>query len=344
MMNGNTFAPGNDDARDDDDDGNPVDEFIDEDEIKNKNIYKFKKDDVKKQHDRVKLDENIISKIESPSSRHRGLPPIMTAILSMIHRASRIAEKRGEEFIGLTLFECQTIFNPCNISPDTIRENMRKLWKNLNMLKQTKVRKTEKTVLIYYNINRNKFPCKDGTFLLSDDEGIAGSFMFPVGCQYYPFCACNPTNCNIVDQLSKLRDLLVKLGDFKSIKAKIDKWQVIENDISSIEEHFFDHVKETGIIRDEYLRELSDAEVRYHAERLYAAKETNRFSVEANRIRKEIIELFDTMINDHVARVYGEEKGKELLKTKWKEIFKEVMVGKAKIKKTSRGGSLDFIP
>ncbi len=212
-----------------------------------KPVYSLDKDDFKKLEEKVLLNDSIKYQQEPSSNRHRGLTPIMISILTYIYKMSLLAKKRNQEFLGLTQYECQTIFGPCDIANDTVRENIKKLV-DLRFLKVRQVQKSPKSILSYYSINENRFPCKEGAFNYGDDNIDARKLDFgflSINCNMYPFCTCLPRDCIMIESLKHLRAMLTD-GFINDLEKKMKTWEERDGHVSEMEQAIPDILEDTS--------------------------------------------------------------------------------------------------
>lgn len=231
---------------------------------KDANVYNFSTDDISNLTQRVFLRNDVRYRNKSPSNRHRGLTPMMIAILMLIHKASRIAEKRGMEFVGLTLYDCQKAFVFCGISNDTVRDNIKRLVR-MGFLRQVIIVKKGKKSLkmAFYIIDTYKFPCKDGLWLIGETGMNSGTGFFPQHCRFYPFCTGSPIDCKIVEHFTTLRNVLTN--------KSYDEERLQEDKASGKGDPFMENLRDrlSGWIEDYYEQE----KLRSNLPNLLATKE-----------------------------------------------------------------------
>lgn len=204
---------------------------------KDSDHYTFNKDHIKKLRDRVLLVEGVKYKKEPASNRHRGITPMMKSIFNILHKAMREARKEGKIFLGLSLFDFQEAFKACDISNDTVRDNVvTKLYKQYKFLKRRVVKKTEKTSIPYYTFNYERHPCKDGVFVLFPDEFQPVPYLWVIGCPQYPYCTLNPSDCTLPETLVYLREMLTP-AYIDKLKSMYCVWEDRMTSIKEISEN-----------------------------------------------------------------------------------------------------------
>jgi hypothetical protein len=175
----------------------------DEDEI-----YRQGKDFIRDLEDKV-FSKRALYKQKAPSARHSGLRPLMVSILSLIHKASRIAKQKHKDFYGLTLYECQKAMKMCNVSNHTVRDNLRKLVK-LDLVEKKFVHidgKNRRDTFFDLKLSDKAVPCKDGAYIIFNEEyGSKGLFI--LNCPEYPYCSLRRKDCRIAHHLKTLANML----------------------------------------------------------------------------------------------------------------------------------------
>jgi hypothetical protein len=265
------------------------------------NIYTFNKEDINPSISRVLLNPDVVYRTEPPSNRHRGLTPMMISILSIIYKTSRIAEKRGKKFIGLTMHACQKSFNACGISNDTIRDNIRKLWTQMRFVKRTilasSTGKVNKDDVAYYNINDERFPCKDGTFFMGEEGFGSGNRLWAFHCPEYPFCSGMAKDCIIDNDLKSLRDMLTD-SFFAKLTDRIKNWSRSQEEISEMSQNLPDLLRKDTDEFDYFGDFLFDKEKSSFVEKLIIARKKGILKEKIEEIRNEIISMYNRKKDD----------------------------------------------
>lgn len=152
------------------------------------------------------LSKKIRYKEIPPSARHRGLTPLMVSLLSIIHKAYRIAGKLQKDFYGLTLYECQKAVKSCNISNHTVRDNLKKLVRLRLLQKNVVVSKSTKHTC--YNLQEPE-ECINGAWVIwNKDSYSPEEVYFVLNCPSYPHCSMEKRDCMMVHHLNKLQRIL----------------------------------------------------------------------------------------------------------------------------------------
>jgi hypothetical protein len=275
------------------------------------NVYEFSTDDIISLTDRVLLRDDVRYRKEFPSNRHRGLTPMMTGILMINHKARRIAEKRGQRFLGITLYDCQRAFVFCGISNDTIRENTRRLV-TMGFLDKVEVKKDrkDKKGTTLYHVNSDKFPCKDGMWFLGEVGMSNGTRSWVINCSEYPFCSCLPKDCVIIENLISIRNLLTdnylekKIkgkpiiepsrtdGFLNGIKKRFKRWIELEEIEDDIKKNFLKIVGKKGDPAGLF-DILNKTEKNLAIQKLFASRLAGNMDDRVEEIRKETISLYE---------------------------------------------------
>jgi hypothetical protein len=233
------------------------------------NIYNFVNEDFAITMERTLLNPDVKYRMEPASKRHRGLTPMMIALLAFVHKTSILSDRRGQRFLGLTQVQYQNAFYTCGISNDTVRDNVRKLSKNWKLLAKIDVIIDKKPVT-YYNINVERFPCKDGIFLFGEEGTGAGNRFWAIHCPEYPFCSCMPKDCLFIADMEALMNVL-KAGFLDTLKKRLESWTRSSNAVKEIADSLPELLRHDTDGQD-YFSDLRDAERDYFAELLYKAR------------------------------------------------------------------------
>ena len=304
------------------------------------NIYNFVPEDFAVTMERALLNPDVKYRMEPASKRHRGLTPMMIALLAFVHKTARLADRRGQKFYGLTQVQYQNAFSACGISNDTVRDNVRKLSKNWSLLAKIDVI-VDKKPTTYYNINIDRFPCKDGVFLFGEEGDGAGNRFWAIHCPEYPFCSCVPKDCLFIADLDALMGVL-QSGFLGVLKTRLKSWTEASNAIKEISLGLPEILRRDTDDRD-YFSMLTDGEVDYFAEMLYKARMKDKNSPDGNEILDDDLlpgkNHYESMIEKIRGRIasYFDSNPPEIEEkpVTRKKIGKETRVKKA---------PLDFIP
>ena len=261
------------------------------------NIYNFVPEDFAVTMERTLLNPDVKYRMEPASKRHRGLTPMMIALLAFVHKTARLAYHRGQKFYGLTQVQYQNAFSACGISNDTVRDNVRKLSKNWSLLAKMDV-VVDKKPTTYYNINIDRFPCKDGVFLFDEEGEGAGNRFWAVHCPEYPFCSCVPKDCLFLGDLEALMGVL-KSGFLDVLKKRLESWTEVSNAVKEIAGNLPELLRRDDDNRD-YFSDFTDGETDYFAEILYKAKVKDK---ESRKNGSKPGEHFESMIEEIRARI-----------------------------------------
>jgi hypothetical protein len=161
------------------------------------------------------LEERVVNRMprykeKSPSARHAGLRPMMISLMSLIHRASRLAAKRHKVFYGLTLYECQKAMKICNVSNHTVKQNLQKLV-DLGLVEKKIVKLDgESQERVFYSLKEtaDSYPCQDGAYVIVNSKGIGSKGLFVLNCPSYPHCSLRKKDCRIEVHLRRLAQVL----------------------------------------------------------------------------------------------------------------------------------------
>jgi hypothetical protein len=233
------------------------------------NVYNFMEDDFASMMNRALLNPDVKYRLEPQSNRHRGLTPMLIALLMFIHKTARLADRRAQKFLGLTLVQYQTAFGKCGIANDTIRDNVRKLWKNFKFLEK-KDYTVDKKLVTYYNINVKRFPCKDGIFLFGEEGDRAGSRFWAIHCPEYPFCSCMPKDCLFIDDIEALVSVL-QSGFLAVLKKRLETWREESKAVKGIQDGLLEILR-CDTDKEDYFSDFTPSESLYFATKLYKAR------------------------------------------------------------------------